>query len=48
MLNHWLQSWSLKDVNPEDDNYNWEFDSKPVLEGTAIECHNTLRISDGK
>lgn len=38
-----------KEINPEDRVYSWEHDSKiSVIEGTAVECHNTLRMLDGK
>jgi hypothetical protein len=38
-----------KEINPEDRVYSWEHDSKiSVIEGTAVECHNTLRMPDGK
>jgi hypothetical protein len=46
MINYFVETpLSMKDVTPE--NYVSNTVSF-LIEGTAIECHNTLRMPDGK
>lgn len=40
--------YGLKDIN-SDDSEIWDPEIKFIdIEGTAVECHNTLRMPDGK